>query len=86
MFAAIGSARAGFSPQLSPREVGTVSTSHRHRQGRPACPSVGFEELLEFPGGVLGIAFNVDDDEIGVVLLGDYDICMPATRSSAPGG
>ena len=25
-----------------------------------------------FPGGVLGIAFNVDADEIGVVLLGEY--------------
>ena len=33
---------------------------------------MGFEELLEFPGGVFGIAFNVDEDEIGVVLLGDY--------------
>ena len=35
-------------------------------------PSVGFEELLKFPGGVFGIAFNVDEDEIGVVLLGEY--------------
>ena len=33
---------------------------------------MGFEELLEFPGGVFGIAFNVDEDEIGVVLLGEY--------------
>jgi F-type H+-transporting ATPase subunit alpha len=35
-------------------------------------PSVGFEELVKFPGDVLGIAFNVDEDEIGVVLLGEY--------------
>ena len=35
-------------------------------------PGVGFEELVKFPGDVLGIAFNVDEDEIGVVLLGDY--------------
>jgi F-type H+-transporting ATPase subunit alpha len=35
-------------------------------------PSVGFEELVKFPGGLLGIAFNVDENEIGVVLLGDY--------------
>jgi len=34
--------------------------------------SVGFEELVRFPGDVLGIAFNVDEDEIGVVLLGEY--------------
>jgi len=35
-------------------------------------PGVGFEELVTFPGDVLGIAFNVDEDEIGVVLLGAY--------------
>ena len=35
-------------------------------------PGVGFEEVLKFPGDVYGIAFNVDEDEIGVVLLGDY--------------
>ncbi|MEO8901772.1 MAG: alternate F1F0 ATPase, F1 subunit alpha, partial [Polyangiaceae bacterium] len=35
-------------------------------------PNVGFEELLEFAGGVFGIAFNVDEDELGVVLLGEY--------------
>jgi F-type H+-transporting ATPase subunit alpha len=33
---------------------------------------VGFDELVTFPGDVLGIAFNVDADEIGVVLLGEY--------------
>jgi F-type H+-transporting ATPase subunit alpha len=35
-------------------------------------PGVGFEEVLKFPGEVYGIAFNVDENEIGVVLLGDY--------------
>ena len=35
-------------------------------------PGVGFEELVKFPGDVFGIAFNVDEDEIGVVLLGEY--------------
>ena len=35
-------------------------------------PGVGFDELVTFPGDVLGIAFNVDADEIGVVLLGEY--------------
>ena len=27
---------------------------------------------MKFPSGLLGIAFNVDENEIGVVLLGDY--------------
>ena len=30
------------------------------------------EELLKFPNNLHGIAFNVDADEIGVVLLGEY--------------
>jgi F-type H+-transporting ATPase subunit alpha len=33
-------------------------------------PGVGFDELVRFPGDRYGIAFNVDADEIGVVLLG----------------
>jgi F-type H+-transporting ATPase subunit alpha len=35
-------------------------------------PGVGFDELLKFPGDMYGIAFNIDEEEIGVVLLGDY--------------
>jgi F-type H+-transporting ATPase subunit alpha len=35
-------------------------------------PNVGSQELLRFAGGALGLAFNVDETEIGVVLLGDY--------------
>ena len=34
-------------------------------------PNVGFEELVEFPGGIFGIVFNLDEAELGVVLLGD---------------
>ncbi len=33
---------------------------------------MGFEELIEFPGGILGIAFNLDEAEVGVLLLGDF--------------
>jgi len=33
-------------------------------------------EMLEFPHGVYGIALNLDEDSVGVVLLGDYiEIC-----------
>ncbi len=35
-------------------------------------PHVGYEELIQFPGDLYGIAFNVDEGEIGVVLLGEY--------------
>ena len=29
-------------------------------------------ELLEFPGGVTGMALNLEEDSVGVVILGDY--------------
>jgi len=29
-------------------------------------------ELLEFPGGVYGVALNLEEDNVGVVILGDY--------------
>jgi F-type H+-transporting ATPase subunit alpha len=71
-FASISQARESFVSQIAPREVGTVTSVGTGIAKVSGLPGVGFEELLIFPGGVTGIAFNVDEDEIGVVLLGDY--------------
>ncbi len=71
-FAGISHVREAFTPQLTPREVGTIVSVTTGIAKVSGLSSVGFEELLEFPGGVFGIAFNVDADEIGVVLLGEY--------------
>src|SRR5664279_1804645 len=71
-FAGISQVRKTFTPQLTPREVGTIASVSTGIARVSGLPSAGFEELLEFPGGVFGIAFNVDEAEIGVVLLGDY--------------
>ena len=71
-FAGISNARETFTPQLIPREVGTVISVATGIAKVSGLPGVGFEELVKFPGDVLGIAFNVDEDEIGVVLLGEF--------------
>ena len=71
-FSAIDHARDAFTPQLAPHEVGTIATVSTGIATVSGLPGVGFEELLAFPGGVFGIAFNLDAEEIGVVLLGDY--------------
>ena len=68
----MGEARARFTPQLTPREVGTITSVATGIAKVSGLPGAGFEELLTFPGGLAGIAFNVDEDEIGVVLLGDF--------------
>jgi len=71
-FAAIGQMREAFAPQLTPREVGTITSIATGIAKVSGLLSVGFEELVKFPGDLLGIAFNVDEAEIGVVLLGEY--------------
>lgn len=71
-FTAISHAREAFKPQLTPREVGTITSIATGIAKVSGLPGVGFEEVLQFPNDVYGIAFNVDEDEIGVVLLGDY--------------
>ncbi|MFA7337042.1 MAG: alternate F1F0 ATPase, F1 subunit alpha [Candidatus Obscuribacterales bacterium] len=64
--------RESFVPQLLLREVGTVTSVLTGIAKVDGLPNVGFEELLKFPGNVFGIAFNIDEAEIGVILLGDY--------------
>jgi len=71
-FAGINQVRETFTPQLTPREVGTITSVATSIAKVSGLPGVGFDELVTFPGDVLGIAFNVDADEIGVVLLGEY--------------
>src|SRR5271165_6639157 len=71
-FAGIGQVREAFTPQLTPREVGTITSVATGIAKVSGLPAVGFEELVRFPGELLGIAFNVDEAEIGVVLLGEY--------------
>lgn len=71
-FANFSEARHNFTPQLTVQEIGTVlsvSAGIAHISG---LPGVGSDELLSFPGDIFGIAFNIDADEIGVVLLSDY--------------
>ena len=72
VFAGISQVRESFTPHLTLREVGTVTSVATGIAKVSGLPGAGFDEVLTFPGGVLGIAFNVDQDEIGVVLLGDY--------------
>jgi F-type H+-transporting ATPase subunit alpha len=54
------------------REIGQVTSVSTGIATVSGLPGAGFEELLRFPSGLLGIAFNVDADEIGVILLGDF--------------
>lgn len=71
-FAGISQVREAYVPQLTAREVGTVISLSTGIARVSGLPGVSYEEVLKFPGNMFGIAFNVDEEEIGVVLLGDH--------------
>jgi len=71
-FAGINRGTGAFDPQLGPREVGAITSIATGIAKVSGLPGVGFDELVMFPGDVPGIAFNVDAEEIGVVLLDEY--------------
>ncbi|MGO9031916.1 F0F1 ATP synthase subunit alpha [Mycobacterium sp.] len=54
-------------------EVGTVVDDGDGIAHVEGLPSVMTQELLEFPGGVLGVALNLDEHSVGAVILGDFE-------------
>ena len=61
----------GFDAQVDVAEVGTVISV-----GDGIARAYGLEkamagELLELPHGVMGLAFNLEEDNVGIILLGD---------------
>src|SRR5665213_2539553 len=71
-FAGVRQTLEAFTPQLTLREVGVIKNVSTGIATVSGLPGVGYDELLKFPHDVLGIAFNVDENEIGVILLGKY--------------
>lgn len=72
IFGRFAATRDAFVPEMHTTEIGfvtSVSTGIAHVSG---LPGAGADELLVFVGNIYGIAFNVDEDDIGVVLLGDF--------------
>ena len=62
-----------FSPETAREEVGVVADTGDGIAHVEGLPSAMTNELLEFPGGVLGVALNLDVREIGTVILGDFE-------------
>jgi F-type H+-transporting ATPase subunit alpha len=64
---------SSFTADTAREEIGTVidcGDGIAHVEG---LPSVMTQELLEFPSGVLGVALNLDEHNVGTVVLGDFE-------------
>jgi F-type H+-transporting ATPase subunit alpha len=64
---------ATFAAETDREEIGTVIDAGDGIAHVEGLPSVMTQELLEFPGGVLGVALNLDEHNIGTVILGDFE-------------
>jgi F-type H+/Na+-transporting ATPase subunit alpha len=70
---ALASFVQAYQPDAASREeVGTVAEAGDGIARVEGLPSAMANELLEFPGGIRGLALNLDVREIGVVILGDF--------------
>jgi F-type H+-transporting ATPase subunit alpha len=62
-----------WTPSVERGEVGRVTETADGVARVHGLPGAMANELLEFPGGVFGLAFNLDVDEIGCIILGESD-------------
>ena len=69
--AAIEKTVSEFTPRTAIEEVGRVAVTGDGIARVEGLPSAMVNELLEFEGGLLGVALNLDVREIGTVLLGE---------------
>ncbi len=62
-----------WKPTVERGEVGRVTETADGVARVQGLPGAMANELLEFPGGIFGLAFNLDVDEIGCIILGESD-------------
>ncbi|MFN2524601.1 MAG: F0F1 ATP synthase subunit alpha, partial [Mycobacteriales bacterium] len=62
---------SSYTPETTREEVGRVLETGDGIARVEGLQSTMTNELLEFQGGVLGLALNLDEREIGCVILGD---------------
>src|SRR6478736_8529050 len=62
-----------FTPSLEKARVGRVLEVGDGIARVSGLPDTAVNELLEFEGGTLGLALNLDEDSIGAVVLGEVD-------------
>jgi len=62
-----------FEPKLDIRDVGTVLEAGDGIARASGLSEVRSQELVQFENGVLGTAFNLGKDNVGIIIMGEYD-------------
>jgi len=63
----------GFNPELSISDIGVVLEAGDGIARVQGLATVKAQELVQFSNGVMGTAFNLEKDSVGVIVMGAYD-------------
>ena len=61
-----------FQPELGLSDVGNVVEAGDGIARVRGLADVKSQELVQFSNGVIGIAFNLEKDNVGVIIMGEY--------------
>lgn len=61
-----------YESQIDVSEVGTVLEVGDGIARVHGLTNVAAGEMVEFPGGIIGLAFNLEENSVGIIILGDY--------------
>ena len=61
-----------FDDRVDVHDVGTVLEVGDGIARVYGLSNVMVSEMVEFPGGVIGLAFNLEENSVGVIILGDF--------------
>src|SRR5215212_7303526 len=62
----------GFEPELNISDIGTVTEAGDGIARVHGLANVKAQELVQFANGVMGTAFNLERDSVGVIIMGEY--------------
>ncbi|HLE30045.1 MAG TPA: F0F1 ATP synthase subunit alpha [Anaerolineales bacterium] len=61
-----------YAPKIEAQDVGAVLEAGDGIARASGLGAVRAQELVQFANGVMGVAFNLERDSIGVIIMGDY--------------
>ena len=63
----------GFKPELNISDIGVVMEAGDGIARVKGLANVRAQELVQFSNGVMGTAFNLEEDSVGVIVMGSYE-------------
>jgi F-type H+-transporting ATPase subunit alpha len=61
-----------YVPEIQAQDIGTVIEAGDGIARASGLGAVRAQELVQFSNGVMGIAFNLEQDSVGIIIMGDY--------------